>query len=426
NYLVIADNIEGPWSEPIYLNSSGFDPSMYHDDDGRKWFLNMLWDYREGVNRFAGIKLQEYDPDKQMLVGEAKNIWKGSGDFGTEAPHLYKHNGYYYLMVAEGGTEWWHKVIVARSKNIWGPYETDPQGPCITSVGVPENYLQKAGHGSLVETQNGELYVAHLVGRPIDVEEDPKRRCILGRETAIQKMEWTKDGWLRMTDGTNIAKQFVEAPNLKPHSWPKGDPKDEFDQDDLSVHFNSPRLPITDKWASLEEDMGKLTIRGRESLISIHNVSMIARRVKHFKSQSTTSVEFEPNNFQEMAGLVAYYDERDHYALLVTHDDEKGKILKVTRNDKAKYDEYLEDIVELPENKTVHLRAIINYADLQFSYSLDGKNWTNIGPVLDSTILSDDYDGLNFTGAFTGMFVGDYRYQRAKAQFDYFEYSELK
>jgi xylan 1,4-beta-xylosidase len=200
NYLVTADDIEGSWSEPIYLNSSGFDPSLFHDEDGKKYFMNMLWDYREGKERFSGVMLQEYDHEKKMLIGEAKNIWKGSGDFGTEAPHIYKHGDYYYLMVAEGGTEWAHKVILARSKNIWGPYETDPQGPCITADKHPKNYLQKAGHGSLVITQEGEPYVAHLVGRPIDVDEDPKRRCTLGRETAIQKMKWTKDGWLRMAD----------------------------------------------------------------------------------------------------------------------------------------------------------------------------------------------------------------------------------
>lgn len=427
NYLVTADNIEGPWSEPIYMNSSGFDPSLFHDEDGRKWFLNMLWDYRKGKERFSGVMLQEYSVEEKRLIGEPKNVWKGSGDFGTEAPHLYKHGEYYYLMVAEGGTEWWHKVIVSRSKNIEGPYETDPQGPCITSQHNPENYLQKAGHGSLVITQEGEPYVTHLVGRPINVDEDPKRRCTLGRETAIQKMTWTKDGWLRMADGSNLAKQFVDTPKgLKTHKFKKEKIKDEFNSDKLSINFNSPRLPITDKWATLTENKGKLTIKGRESLISHHDLSLIARRVKHFKSQTTTAVDFEPTNFQELAGLVAYYDEFCHYALTITSDEEKGKILRISENNKGKYDEFLDDVVAIPTDITIHLRASIDYDKLQYSYSLDGKKFINIGPILDATILSDDYNGLHFTGAFIGMFVGDYRMQSKKAEFDYFEYKEVK
>jgi xylan 1,4-beta-xylosidase len=185
-------------------------------------------------------------------------------------------------------------------------------------------------------------------------------------------------------------------------------------------------LPITDDWASLTENKGKLTIKGRESLTSNHNLSLIARRIKHFKSQTTIAVDFEPENFQELAGLVAYYDEYCHYALVITFDEEKGKILRVTQNDKGKYNEYLEDIVAIPSNKKVHLRVSIDYRKLQYSYSLNGKSYTNIGPELDATILSDDYNGLHFTGAFVGMFVGDYRMQRKKAEFDYFEYKEVK
>ncbi|MEN8256131.1 MAG: glycoside hydrolase family 43 protein [Verrucomicrobiota bacterium] len=453
NYLVTAEKVEGPWSEPIYMNSSGFDPSLFHDDDGRKWFLNMLWDFREGKQRFSGVMLQEYSVEEQKLIGEPVNIYKGSGLGGTEAPNLYKlDNGYYYLIVAEGGTEWWHAVVVARSRNIEGPYETDPGGSCITSREKPDLYLQKAGHGSLVETQNGEYYIAHLVGRPIEIAAQtnevgevinkPLRRCILGRETAIQKMVLTEDNWIRMADGSNDPKRLVEAPaGLKPHKFKKEKAKDKFKGKELNVHWHSPRLPITADWASLKK--GKLVIRGRESMISRHNLSMVARRLKHFKAQVTTAVEFDPTNFQELAGLTAYYDERNHYLLAITFDEEKGKVLKVVRNDSGRYDEVglfeespastneqgvveaavVEAMVAIPESKPVYLRATIDYAKLQFAWSLDEKSWIDIGPVLDSTILSDDYDGLNFTGAFVGMAVMDYRMQSKKALFDYFEYS---
>ena len=119
--------------ERIYLNSSGFDPSLFHDDDGRKWLVNMVWDHRAGKNRFGGILLQEYSTEEQRLVGPITNIFKGSCFGRTEGPHLYKRNGYYYLLTAEGGTGIDHVVTMARSRNITGPYELDPNNPILTS-----------------------------------------------------------------------------------------------------------------------------------------------------------------------------------------------------------------------------------------------------------------------------------------------------
>ena len=126
NYLVTCPTIDGDWSDPVYMNSSGFDPSLFHDDDGRKYFVNMLWDYRPGHNRFAGIVLQEYSVQQRKLIGERVNIFKGTSIGFTEAPHLYKRNGWYYLMTAEGGTGWGHAVTLARSRSIAGPYELHP------------------------------------------------------------------------------------------------------------------------------------------------------------------------------------------------------------------------------------------------------------------------------------------------------------
>ena len=126
NYMVTAATIDGEWSDPIAMNSSGFDPSLFHDDDGKKWFVNMLWDHRPGQNRFAGIVAQEYSLSERKLVGERVNIFKGTPLGLTEAPHLYKRDGFYYLLTAEGGTAWNHAVTMARSKNLLGPYELHP------------------------------------------------------------------------------------------------------------------------------------------------------------------------------------------------------------------------------------------------------------------------------------------------------------
>lgn len=220
NYLITAKDICGPWSEPVYLHSSGFDASILHDDDGRKWIVSLEWETREGYEKPGAICMVEYSPKKREIIGYPKRIWNGGTDRGCiEAPHLTKRNGFYYLMCAEGGTGYNHCVTMARSRQVWGPYEGDPANPIVTSVpGVsnerhdpdhlkpryynPDSVLQKSGHGSYVETQNGEVYLLHLCARPFV----PELRCTLGRETAIQKMKWTEDGWLRMADGSHLAK----------------------------------------------------------------------------------------------------------------------------------------------------------------------------------------------------------------------------
>lgn len=133
NYLVTTTDINGEWSNPIHLNSSGFDPSFFHDEDGRKWLVNMLWDYRIDYNSFAGFVLQEYSVNERKLIGKSKNIFKGTVLGKTEGPHLYKHNGYYYLMTAEGDTGLNHAVTMARVREIEGPYEVDPCNQIPTS-----------------------------------------------------------------------------------------------------------------------------------------------------------------------------------------------------------------------------------------------------------------------------------------------------
>lgn len=174
NYLTTCDTIDGEWSEPIYMNSSGFDPSLFHNpNDGKKYFVNMVWDPREGHHNFYGIVLQEYDHDQQQLVGEKKIIFKGTDVKLTEAPHLYYIDGYYYLLTAEGGTKFDHQATIARSKTIDGPYEVHPENPLISSFAHPRIRLQKAGHGSLVKTHTDEWFFVHLTGRILPKEEEP-------------------------------------------------------------------------------------------------------------------------------------------------------------------------------------------------------------------------------------------------------------
>ncbi|WP_416148705.1 glycoside hydrolase family 43 protein [Salipaludibacillus sp. HK11] len=421
NYLVTAENIEGPWSEPIYLNSSGFDPSLFHDDDGRKWFVNMIWDYRKKNHSFAGVVLQEYSEAEKKLIGPVKNIYKGSDIQLTEAPHLYKRNGYYYLLVAEGGTQYDHAATMARSKTIDGLYETDPDYPLLTSAGKPELELQKAGHGSLVETQKGEWYIAYLTGRPLN-----GKYCTLGRETAIQPCEWSDDHWLRLKNGGNSPDLIVEGPNLPEHPFEPEPEIDRFDSKELSHHWNTLRIPADPSWCSLEERRGFLRLRGMESLSSVHSQSLVARRQQSFHCEFETKVDYAPEYFQHMAGLVVYYDTEDHVYLHVTRDEDKGKCLQIIETTNGKYDEILAEPISVRNDGSIYLKGVINKDKLTLFYKEDEQDqWEQIGSSLDVTHMSDDSaEKIRFTGTFIGMSTQDLSGMKKAADFEYFIYKE--
>lgn len=421
NYLVTAENIEGPWSEPVYLNSSGFDPSLFHDDDGKKWYMNMIWDFRKDVHSFAGIVLQEYSEEEEKLVGDVKMIYKGSDLKMTEGPHIYKKDGYYYLLVAEGGTEYNHAATLARSKSIEGPYETDPNYPLITSKNNKDLALQKAGHGSLVETQNGEWYLTHLTGRPLK-----GKYCTLGRETAIQKVEWTEDGWLRIEGGGNEPLLETTAPDLPEHPFPKEDVKDDFTSEALHGYWNSLRIPAEESWCSLQERKGFLRLRGMESLTSVHHQSIIARRQTSFNCSFETKVDYQPEYYQHMAGLVVYYDTIDHVYLHVTYHEEKGRSLQIIQTKHGEYDELLEAPVALETNDPVLLKGVIAYDQMNLYYKeKESDDWKQIGPAIDITHMSDDSaPQVRFTGTFIGMATQDLSGMKRPADFEYFVYEE--
>ncbi|BCU78109.1 glycoside hydrolase family 43 protein [Luteolibacter sp. LG18] len=420
NYLVTAPDITGPWSDPVFLNSSGFDPSLFHDDDGRKWLLNMLWDHRKQNNRFAGILLQEYCPRTRKLIGPIKNIFTGTDRKLVEGPHLYKRDGYYYLLTAEGGTEYAHAATLARSRTIEGPYELLPGKHLLSSWGHPEITLQKAGHGSLVETQHGEWYLAHLCGRPID-----GRHCTLGRETALQKCEWHDDGWLRLAHGGILPLVETAAPLGLPPAPFEDEPWDgRFDSPVLDLHFQSLRRPITEDWLSLGDRSGYLRLKGGEPTVSTFRQSLIARRVQSFDIRVETSVEFQPESFQQMAGLIAYYDTENHYYLRLSHDEQLGRTLNIIATDAAESRELLEHDIPVPAHGGIDMRLTLKGAALQFEYAVADGDWQPIGPVLNGAILSDDHSHLGFTGAFVGLCCQDLTGRGLHADFPHFLYLE--
>jgi xylan 1,4-beta-xylosidase len=449
NYLVTSPRIDGEWSDPVYLNSSGFDPSLFHDDDGRKYLLNQLWDHRPGNNRFAGILLQEYSVKERKLVGERMNIFKGTPLGFTEGPHIYKRNGWYYLLTAEGGTGWGHAVTMARSRHLAGPYELHPDTHILSARHRPDAELQRAGHADLVETQNGETYMVYLCGRPLR----NRGRCTLGRETAIQKMVWSDDGWLRTLDRQGIPAIETPAPQL--HGHPLARPSDtlspiggerrgegdavanshalcryDFNSAELPIDFQWLRTPYPEELFSLTARAGFLRLFGRETIGSLFRQSLVARRQQSHCFSATTVVEFEPEHFQQMAGLVCYYNSAKFHYLYLSHDEATGKHLRVMTcaPDSPQTDAFTPPIA-IPPGKPVSLRVEVDYERLHFAYRVESadKDWRWLPQQFDASILSDEACAPgtpNFTGAFVGMACQDMSGTARPADFDSFEYKE--
>jgi len=425
NYLVTSPTIDGEWSDPVYLNSSGFDPSLFHDDDGRKYLVNQLWDHRPGRNRFAGIVLQEYAGAERRLVGERTLIFSGTPLGLTEAPHLYKRGGWYHLLVAEGGTGWGHAVTMARARSLRGPYELHPDVTVLSARHRPDVELQRAGHADIVETPAGETYLVYLCGRPLR----NRGRCTLGRETGIQRMVWGDDGWLRTPDGQGVPSLELPAPDLPAHPFPPPPSRVDFDAPTLPIDFQWLRSPWPDELFSLTARPGHLRLYGRETIGSLFKQALVARRQQAHCYTATTVVEFEPAHFQQQAGLICYYSGAKFHYLYVSHDETVGKHLRVMSAlpDSPQADAFTAPI-PVPGGQPVHLRVDVDAERLCFAYRVGAAaDWTWVVPQFDASILSDEAAAPgtpNFTGAFVGMACQDMSGAALAADFDYFEYVE--
>ncbi|KAB8161910.1 family 43 glycosylhydrolase [Streptomyces sp. 3MP-14] len=429
NYLVTAEAPTGPWSEPAHLNSSGFDASLFHDEDGRHWLVNVEWDHRPDRPSFAGIVLQEYDPGERRLTGPVTTIARK--DRLIEGPNLYRRDGWYYLMLAEGGTGWEHGISMARAREIAGPYAFDPVPDVLTSRGRPELPLQKAGHGELVATPEGEWYLAHLASRPV-ASPTGEPRCVLGRETCLQRVVW-RDGWLRLADGTTEAALTTPAPGAAAPAPPAPDgpaprsvarrPRRGGPGEDggpwRSPEWSALRRPIDDSWASLTERPGWLRLFGGQSPHSLFDQSLLARRVTDTRQSLTVGMEFHPTRFSQAAGLIAWYDTSTYYYLRVSHDERRGRVLGLVLRDDGAYAEPPETVVECEDwPDEILLRARLDGASLWLEAAPEEGSWRRIGPELDATRLSDDYGSrLRFTGAFLGICAQDLGGTRAPADF---------
>ncbi|PSR79349.1 glycosyl hydrolases family 43-domain-containing protein [Coniella lustricola] len=462
NYIVTARDIAGPWSDPVYVNSSGFDPSLFHDGaTGKKYFVNMLWDHRQrggksGKSAFAGIACQEWDAGSQKLVGERRTIFKGTEHALVEGPHMYKRGGWYYLLTAEGGTSYGHASTLARSRSVWGPFDdadgdrngdgpgVHPQRHILTAKDAPSAALQKAGHASFVDTPDGEkTYLVHLCGRPVR----KKGRCVLGRETSIQECYWADDEWLYVKNGP-VPSLWVDVPGTRDESEYWKEKRYTFGGDGSKADAGPWGLDPDLQWLRTPEperifrvggdDNNQLILYGRESIGSWFEQALVARRQTHFSYDAETLVDFQPNDERQFAGLTAYYCAYNFYYLTISSSSEGTTrelalmISNVSWPDGCLDEQPLLEPVEIPNKGKVRLALSIRGGEtLQFQWAMEGEDeLKNIGPVLDASILSDECGGHqthgSFTGAFAGVACSDLNGTAMEARFDYLLYRPIK
>lgn len=415
NFIVTAERPEGPWSDPYWLpHAPGIDPSLFFDDDGRCYYVG-TWEVPEGPAYYGDneIWMRELDLDTMTLKGERYGLWRGALKHAIwpEAPHLYKKDGYYYLMIAEGGTDFHHAVTVARSRNITGPYEGCLSNPILTHRHLGRKYpIVNAGHGDLVETQNGEWWMVLLASRPYG-----GYYRNLGRETFLVPVTW-EDGWPVASPGTGKVEFSYPCPDLP--AWETGSPAsvDHFNSDKLDPCWMFLRTPREDFY-SLTERPGYLRLRVKPArLTELKNPSLVCRRQQHMSFSARTVLEFAPGR-DESAGMVLLQSDRYHFRMDYALEGDQTTVRLVQCRDGV------ETIVRAVPWYSDRLEMLISAREQDFSFYIgNGEARIPLAEKVDGRMLSTDVAG-GFVGTTIGLFAsGNGTESQNSADFDLFEY----
>ncbi len=412
NFYVTATNAAGPWSDPIWLDKEGFDPSFLFDDDGKVYYTRHVG---MGDGYIASTTL---DVKTGRLEGELKEVWKGTGGPWAEGPHLYKIRGKYYLMISEGGTSYDHRVTIARSDSPWGPFESNSRNPILTHRHLPNDLFQALGHADLVETPDG-WWMVFLGFRP-----QGGRFHHLGRETFLAPVSWGEDAWPVVNNGQPIT-ATLPAPRLRPHPWPKEPARDEFDGATLRLCWSFLRNPYA-KDFSLAAHPGWLRLNGSAvTLNDQDSPAFVGRRQTDLACRASTKLSFTPRQTNEEAGLVLRGNDNNHYEIGTTLKEGKRQV-------------FFRKVLDGKVSEPVGFRAVpagdiiltVKAGPLGYEFfyqPLHGREQslgTATTRALSSEMLTAQKNAsFNFTGVVIGLFAtGNGQASSVPADFDWFDY----
>jgi xylan 1,4-beta-xylosidase len=407
-FLVWADHIEGPWSNPIFIDGyKGYDPSLLFDDDGKVYVTGAAF---PNIGS-EGIIQAELDINFGKLKSEIRYIWEGTGGSSPEGPHLYKINGLYYLLIAEGGTEYGHMVTIARSESPYGPFESNPDNPILSnrSTKLP---IQATGHADLVFTKEGTWWAVFLGFRPVK----STKVHHLGRETYLAPVEWSEEGWpiIGNNGRAELEHEATSLPLSNPTPWKE---VENFESDSLPPVWNFYRNPQNDCW-SLVDKPGSLTLYGQSCTLNDSEApAFVGRRQQYFNCSIYTLMEFSPNEVGEEAGLTVFMNENYHYDIAKTRQQGKSVIL-FRRHVGSLWK--VEKEIEYNESSVVFTVKASDTC-FTFSYTSVTGEETVIGSG-ETSLLSSQVAG-GFTGVYFALYAtGNGKMSTAPAHFNYFHY----
>lgn len=398
-YIATTHDPAAGWGRAVRVSGHGFDPSLFHHD-GHHYLLNVQSDSRPGGSRFSGIVLTPLNERGERTSGTTHLLLQHPTL--VEGPKLRYHEGWYYLLLAQGGTGVEHGVLTARSRQIEGPYELDDR-PLLTSRDDRTLRLQKAGHAELVEADGGRWYLSHLASRWLDTLQG--RQFPWGREVAFQEIIW-HDGWPRLVGGGWHPADTFETP---------------IDIDDTAPTAARVDAPLwrtlreaPGDWADTHTQPGRVRLRGRHGVESLFGVSFLGTPLRDRRCTISTEMTAKPTTFTQSAGLALWYNSSSYYLLELTWIEPEGErqtgqqwrgegSLAITIIARDTADARVIATRRLNTPSTLHLSARIDNDVAQFS--VDGESF---GPLLDMGILSDDYgQALRFTGSLAGVYAVD-------------------
>jgi len=404
NFFVKAINPAGPWSDPVWIDQDGADPSLFFEND-KTYFTSCI----------SGAILQsEINIKTGKIISDKKIIWRGTGGRDPEGPHLYKYKEFYYLMIAEGGTDYGHKITIARSSSPWGPFESYAANPILTQnkFSSQANPLQGAGHGDIIQATDGSWWMVFLAFRPF------KGHHHLERETCLTPMNWNDAGWPAIPfEGTAMTENHTKTLPLYPFAMPAS--KDDFNNEKLSSIWNFYCNPVPGSW-SLTERKGFLRLYGlKGNMDTSRSPQMILQTQKYFECAASTNIDFDPVNENEEAGLTVFYSQGAHYDLYIRKKGNNREVVlryvlgKIIHEEKTM----------ILSKGNVQLKVEANKASYVFSFSKGTENLM-MGEV-DTKFLSPETFG-GFLGLHIGMFAaGNNMNSRTAADFDWFEMKPL-
>lgn len=430
NFFVTADRAEGPWSNPVVIEGAeGIDPSLFFDDDGTSWYIGTR-PAPEGP-KYEGnweIWIQKIDLSTGRLYGESKGIWRGAlrDCVWPEGPHIYKINGMYYLIHAEGGTGNNHAVCVACCETIDGEWIGKPSNPILTHRHLGNTArVRNVGHADLVCADN-KWWLCCLASRPYG--EAGHRFCNMGRETFLVPVIW-EDGWPVASWETGLVENaYSLSGHVVKRDYDDADAiafpaVDDFNSNVIAPYWLSLRRPASD-FCNCKEESGVLRIYGGEPVTGSGNISMLLRRQTGFSYEASARLEAHFDENEDTTGIILFQNESYNYRLQIVL---KGKIivLQLVRTQAGEETILAEEVMTGGRKvASITLRVVAEHQKLRFEYGPDERNMSLLAENIDASILSTDVAG-GFVGTVVGMFAvsgGDYKEKKFFSDFDWFRY----